>query len=129
MVSRRWGSLLLDHVSEMRPPQQRPCQLRELEREGTAAHRVAIGLGLCREERLHEALLGRLQQGLVLGDHKVSVLGQEVVGFVADRPRIVLHGEARLAQLGLAETLGAGHLCGLVQPVCQVLVRGLQIVI
>ena len=95
-------------------------------REGAATHCVAIGLRLCREQRLHEALLGRLQQGLVLGHHKVPVLGQEVVGLVGDRPRMVLHGEARLAQLGLAEALGAGDLRRLVQPVCQVLVCGLQ---
>ena len=93
---------------------------------GRAAHRVAIGLGLCREQRLHKALLGRLQQGLVLGDHKVPVLGQEVVSLVGDRPGVVLDSEARLAQLGLAEALGAGHLRGLVQPVRQVLVCGLQ---
>ena len=69
-----------------------------------------------------------LHQRLVLRDHKVLVLGQEVVGLVGDGAGVVLDREARGVELGLGEPGRPGHLGRAVQLVGKLRMRRLHVI-
>ena len=91
------------------------------------AHWRCCGL-LCvwREEIPHKPSLAGLHECLVLGNHEVAVLVQEVLCAVGDAPGVVLNCEAVWDEPRHAETAGALDLRRGVKLGGQVLVRGLR---
>lgn len=92
-------------------------------------HRGRAGVGslvVGGEEHARKVGAGALQQGLMLGHHKVPVLVQEILCAVGHGTRIVLDGEAVGYALGDGEAGGALDLGRAIQLVGQVCMGGLR---